>query len=533
MAASTSAAYDAAIYAPVRRTVATVGFDLAPPEAKLRAVVTSPAGNAFSRAGQLLDDIQEMGAPIATFEPDYWRLDGQFVLPVPPGETDYEIGWWGQEMSGANGQLAQPCVMQITFSEVQKVPSLGLVFDTRTGCTIADFDVFFYNSSGAVVLQESFRGNGQTEVYTKGGAGQVRSIRVVMMRTAQAYRFPRMSEINFGIRLRFDGESLLETSLVTEADPMGESVPFPRLQVTVRNDGRFNVLEDDDLSQYLQNRQALEYNHGVQLDSGDAEFVYGGAYYLEGWRVSDDRIVFDAAGASSVLEKTTYSGTAFELLSVGALLARVLAASGLAYEVDASLFSSPPVCAYMGEISVREAVKHAAMLAGAMVYEGRRNTMRAQDLLIGGAATDLIDYENMMEAPALRQSQYFNGILLTEYTAKANGDGFESAETFYPAPWYDETEPQYGYVVNLPCMVQNKNAQHAALREWFLERRFALLARRITAEVAWRQNPAQAVGDLIAVQADRRGKIVQAHVAYAALRYMAGVLDGETRALLV
>ena len=533
MVSSTSAAYDAAIDAPVRRTVATVGFDLAAPEAKRLAALTVPPENEFSRAGQLLNNIEEIGAPIATFEPGQWRLDGSFVLPVPPGETDYELGWWGRDMSGGDGLLPVPYALDIAFPVVQKIPSLGLAFDTKGNCAMADFAVSFYGSDDVLLYSESFAGNTNCTVQTTGGAEQTRRIRVEMTRTAVPYRFPRICEISFGLRLRFDGADLIKTSLVTEGDPTGESIPFPRLRVTVRNDGRFNFLENEDMSKYLQNRQAFEYHHGVILPDGGREMVYGGAYYLEGWRVSDERIEFDAAGASSVLENTMCDLRDFATVTVGTLAELILAGSGLSFDIDESLYESPPVCAYLGETSARQALTGVAKLGCALVYENRQNTIRVQDMLAAGAAADTIDYDNMLAPPVLTQSPYYNGVTLTEYTARTGTDGFDRADVFYPAPWYDATEQAYGCPVDLPCMVVNRNPQYEVFRAWFLERKFALLSRRITAEAEWRQNPALCVGDTVVVQADKRGQRVNACTIYNTLEYAGGVLSGTTRALLL
>ena len=518
----------------MRRTAATVGFDLSAPEAKRLAVLTAPPGNDFSRANQVLNSIEEIGAPVATFEPGQWRLDGRFVLPVPPGETDYELGWWGESMSDGNGLLPAPCVLDISFPAVQKIPSLGITFDTKGNGAAADFTVTFYNSDGGVAYTEAVTGNTDCTVQTNGGAEQARRVTVTLTRTAVPFRFPRVSEINFGVRLRFSGEELLKTSLVTEADPTGESIPFPRLRVTVRNDGRFNFLRRDDMSKYLQNRQPFEYHHGVVLPDGTTELVYGGAYYLEGWRVSDERIEFDAAGRSSVLEAIQCDLRGFDLVTVGALAERILAGTGIACEVDASLYATPPVCAYLGELTARNALAVAAQLGCALVYENRRNSICLRDLLTPGAAEFELNYDNMLAPPDLTQSPYYNGITLAEYTERPNNGGFDRAETFYPAPWRDSTEPAFGYAVDLPCMVANanRNPQYASLRAWFLQRKFALLARRITAEADWRQNPALAVGDTAAVQADRRGQRVDGIIVHSAWDYTGGVLRGTSRALL-
>ena len=512
--------------------MATVGFDLAAPEAKRLAELTIPPENVFSRANQLLNNIEEIGAPVATFEPGQWKLDGRYILPVPPGDADYEFGWWGRDMSDVNGLLPVPAILEIDFPIVQKIPSFGLAFDTKGQNAMADFVITFYNTDGSVAHTERFAGNTACTVQTSGGAEQTRKIRVEMTRTAKPFRFPRLCEISFGLRLRFGGDEIIKTSLVTEADPTGESIPFPRLRVTVRNDGRFNFLENGDMSKYLQNRQPFEYHHGVILPDGGQELVYGGAYYLEGWRVSDERIEFDAAGAASLLENAMGSLTGFTPVSVGTLAEMILTGSRLTCEIDQSLYETPPVCAYLGEISVRQALTIVARLGCAMVYENRQNSIRIQDLLTAGDETDAIDYNNMLAPPTLTQSPYYNGITLAEYTARTGTEGFDRTDIFYPAPWYDSTEPPYGYPVDLPCMVTNRNAQYTSFRAWFLERKFALLARRITAEAEWRQNPALAIGDTIVMQADKRGQLVPGCVVHSTLEYAGGVLSGVTRAIL-
>ena len=533
MSTATSPAYDAAVYAPVRTTAATIGFDLAAPEAKHLAVLNAPPGTPFARPAQLLNGVEEPTDAIATFEPGLWRLDGSFVLPNPPEASDFEVGWWGEAQSDALGGLDNPCCIEITFPTVQKIPCIGLSFDARSNTALADFTVTLYGTAGHVLYREEISGNTAMTAQTRAGAEQVQRIIIDIYKTAAPYRHPRITEINFGFRLRFDDNDILEASLITEADPTAQSLPYPRLSASVRNDGRFNFLDPDDFSRYLQTRQTFEYRHGVVLPTGETEYIHRGVFYLEGWRVSDERIEFNAAGAAAALDLIPYAGLTYETLTLGALFARVCAVAGLGCRIDAAYYSTPLVCAYLGEITCREALVYLANLGCALVYEDSHNTLHMRDLLSADAPGDTLDYDNLLAPPALNQSPYYNGILLTEYTANPTGGGFTSTETFFPAPWHDSTEPPYGLSVVIPCLVANKNAQHAALRDWFLARKFALLSQRITAECSWRQNPALALNDTVTVQANKVNARVQAKVVQTSTDYREGVLSGETKALIM
>ena len=524
-------AFLAAIAAPVRRTAALLSFDLAAPEAKQLAVVTAPAGNALSKPGQLTNGIEEPDAALATFEPGLWTLDGRFALPRAAGETDFEAGWIGPQMSDANGVLPAGCVLTIDFPVVQKIPCLGLAFDARTNSALADFVVTFFNASGAAVYTEEISGNTDMFVMTSGGAESVRKITVLVTKTAVPFRFPRMAEINFGFRLRFDGENILETSLMSEADPTGAGLPFPRLRAAVRNDGRFDFLDPSDLSKYLQTRQSFEYRHGVDTGNG-MEYAHCGAYYLEGWHVTDDRIEFEAAGKTAALDLTPVSFKTYGTATVGALVRQICAAAGLDCAVDAVFDQSPLVCTALGDVSAREALVQLATLASAWIREDTHNTLCFEDPLATAEAQAVLDYTQALDVTALKQSSYFNGVMLTEYSVNASG-AHVPAESFKAAPWYDATEPMYGFPVNAACLISNKNTQHAALCSWLLARRFALLKCRLSAETSWRQNPALCVGDSVTVQANRRGEMVPACVYAQALDFRDRALSGETKALIV
>jgi len=109
-----------------------------------------------------------------------------------------------------------------------------------------------------------------------------------------------------------------------------------------------------------------------------------------------------------------------------------------------------------------------------------------------------------------------------------NRAAFAASETFYPAPWFTTQQGQHPYVVNLPIFLQNMTHLQE-VRSWFLRRKFAMLAKRVTAVADWRQNPAINPGDRVNVQVDRVGRSVASHVVHQELDFDRGVLRGKTK----
>jgi len=528
MAIGTSEAYREAIYAPSRQTAALVSLDLSAPEAKDKATAGYTAQNPFSRGYQIVNNIED-NTRMATFEPDYWRLDGSYALPLLPSASAFEIGWWGAAMSDASGLLPPNTGVSVSFSEIQDIPLFALAFDERADEYIVDFNVTAYNSAGSVLLHEEVRGNTRAYAMADGGAENVARVVYTLLRTSKPFRYPRVVELDFGIKIRFDGESILDLSLSNEADPEGKSLPFPQLNVTLRNDGRFDLLDPESYAQYLQHRQPLEYRHGLYLPGGAIEWVYGGVYYLDEWSVTTEQLELTAVGIVARLDNVKHFGEGTSLMTAGQLAETILAQIGMVHEIAPVLYASPLLPAYTGVVSVRNALAMVARLSSVLTLETRNNAMRLVDAALV-EPMDAIDFESTWRPPKLTLAPYYNGITLREYTERGEG-GFDSTEAFYPAPWRDPLEPEYGYPLDLPMMIVNRAPDYPALRAWVLTRRFALIARRYMLDADWRQNPAQELGDTVTVGLNSKGSVLDAVTYSSSWDFTGGALRGQTKLL--
>jgi hypothetical protein len=477
---------------------------------------------------------------------------------------------------------------------VQDIALFGIAFDAAGNEMISDLEFFVYDSTERLILQEKIEGNAENYATTKSGAQNVARIEIRLYKTAKPFRRARVSELTFGVIVRFDGDDILSLDLVSEMDPTGKTFPTNELNLTIMNNNRFDQLNPESLAQYLHKRQSFEYSHGLYMENGRPEWVFGGAYLLDSWTVSDDTVTFVAKGKAAVLENSTFYGSTFTKMTVGDLIDQVFAETGFDSIVPDVLWESEKVAGYLGNVTFRQATTYLAELGVCAVRENRQNHIDFVDLLASGAVTDGIDYDNLFSPPKIKLEPYYNGVILKEktisakneqlakarfsvsgsrevrvyfdkplftsngncsvssgfvisnvrysamfMTATVTGNGtaeitvtgesaaFATEENFYAAPWKDPLEPAYGYVVDLP-MLFNDNAP---FRDWFLERKFRLLQKRLTCTLTWRQNPAQETGDTVSVQANKNNLNVLMMPVSEKIDFSGGVLKGSTKTI--
>ena len=517
-----------ATYGLDRRTKAEVTYSLVAPEAKEIGVVALPPGNPISRPEQIVNSITDISVKIATFEPGNWKLDGSFVLPLPPAQSNMEVGWWGEHMSDENGEFQNTPIIEITFPVVQNVKRFGIAFDEPGDNYCSELEITVYNSVGDVILSERIN---NASAYAATSEGALNAYRVVykLYQTNNPFRYPRVSELDFGIVVRFTGEDITSLGLVTEADPTGASFPLSQLNFFIRNNGRFDPLDPESYTQYLYRRQSFEYRHGLVMPDGSTEWAYMGAYCLQEWDTSDENVSFSAGGRTAIIENYTYYNSTLQTFTVGALIRRILDEVKLQYYIAPALDSSPLITGWFGERDYRDVLAKLAELSCCLCYENQQNTVEFTDISEASTPVTEINYENMFLQPRVKRAEYYNGINLKEYTVKQTTPDvqFDSEEIFYPAPWHDPNEPDYPYSIDLPCMVVTPD--FSVFRDWFLQRKFALLQKRLSCDNTWRQDPTSQVGDSATVQLNKKGDSLNMPIVRQTVEFNGGVLRGSTR----
>jgi len=105
---------------------------------------------------------------------------------------------------------------------------------------------------------------------------------------------------------------------------------------------------------------------------------------------------------------------------------------------------------------------------------------------------------------------------------------FMPQDNFYPAPWMGKDERPLPYNVDLPMFINNVCGDYRNFRQWFLNRKFELMRRRLRTQVHWRQDFGVEVGDKVRVQIDYGGQELRGHVVRQEIAFDGGVMSGST-----
>lgn len=638
-----------------RVTVAEVIYSLVAPQAKEGGILDLPPGNEFSRRDQVLNGVQHIEYPIATLEPKHWKLDGTFVMPLPPEKSNIEIGWWSDIMSDENGILNPPQIVTREFDNVQAFTSLGIAFDKATNNYCTDFEAYFYNTAGQITHHEHITDNTSYYGRTLEAGFNIIKVVIILHKTHKPFRYARVAELDFGVYLKFDEYDIKSIAAINETDYLGKNFILPEFSLSILNKGRFDQLDKNSFAPFMQTRQKFEYRHGLILPNkwnykldgswklGESpfistervEFVDCGSYILKNWSVSDSIVSFTATGINSELENIIFFDSSFEELTVTQFVKKLFPHADINIE-------SPKITAFLGNINYRQALTFLAELSSCFVLENRQNTIQFLDIInelfgeitwnykldgswrlgekpfgtfgrtthnwnyrldgswqlgekpfVSSFVYGGMNYASIYSNPDSKLSEYYNGINLTEYTisteirqlsktihnifgsqsiiiyfdtpqigmpeihisdrfilseivfktmymiATLTGNGeaeiiitgnsvsLVKSQTFYPAPWNTGREPEQPYMINLPMMI--RTGEYENFRNWFLERKFIMLFKRLNSDIRWRQNPAQLVGDSVKVQLNKKGNEANMIAIRQELNYTGGILKGTTK----
>lgn len=521
-----SADWQNAVYAQTRETKAIIQFPFIDPEAKPSAEFSIlPTQSSISRANQLIDDNSKNVGKVAGFEPGYWKLDGSFILPLTKSSSSY--GFRGFALSDENGEFSTDNVLRFYFTQPITVPGYTLHFDEAAGEYLVDFDIISYNENLEVIRKVEVRGNDNAFCVVELGSENIKYLDFVFRKTNHPQRSVRLLEIDFGILLVFEGQNLFTVQLTSESDYLADSIPHNELVFTAHNDGKYDYTNPESYSKYLQERQEVKYSHRVKISDGVYEEVEMGTYLLHTWSVSDHRVEFTARTDLHSLEDTIYSRNSLtEGITVGEFFERIFEVCGVSdYIIPEFTYSSPLVTPYLGEDCYGiEALRQVASMCGCAVYILPSGTVVVHKVDFNNGAVDNITYDNEFSSPDSKTTRYYNAIQLTVYTK--SGDSFNTSTEIYTAPWYQTGETVYPYSLDLKMCINDERWE--ALKPWVLEQKFKVLNFRLSAEIEWRQNPAQDVGDYVNVQLDKSGGTSKVFMQKQVLTFRGGALRGNS-----
>ncbi|MDR2167436.1 MAG: hypothetical protein LBE35_06280 [Clostridiales bacterium] len=390
---------------------------------KSGATVTATAAHqaVFSQVSQVLNGRSHTSGKIATLEPDFWRLDGSFMLPVA-GSNRLEVGFVSRLACDSNGQWAAAAnrpILNIHFPTPRDVSMVTIVSDRNADNYVRRVAITGFNASGGSV------GGGIVTLAPDGSAAlnnfnNLVRLQIQIITMSRGFRLARVAEVHFGRVTVFDDEDILNINTIHEGDPEGRGLPYNQMQVKLANKGRFNVLNPGSgLLPLLEQGCQIEYAHGIRFpnQSNPMFWTNYAGYFLDKWSVNNESVELVAHSRSKFLDSSIFMNSRFPLEHMGDLARRIALDAGINVVVPHVMNTYPRFPGFTGNISHRAALAQLAELSSCMIHEARDGTIHFIDLfsIHQGELKGDIDFENSFAPPEATQSDYYNGITLSEH----------------------------------------------------------------------------------------------------------------------
>ena len=357
-----------------------IGYAL---EIKQDSIPSAPDLQPFSNILDLRTD-NATNRPYATYEPDFWLLDGEYRF-LPDNLDTVHIGMMSTAMSGGAGAFAVPPVLTINFGVVHSLDSLTLKFAQYSDDYADDIDVAFYDDTNTLIQTDNYTPT-SWEFSTGQAIDDFKKIIITFNSTNRAYRYLRLTGIDYGPMITFTDADIKAASVIENTSILSTEVIIHTLNLRLYSaDAEFSLINPTGDYASLAQRQPLSVYETVGNQS-----LFIGQYYLDTWENQSDTVIeFSCIDLVGVLDTMTYKGGIWlgAGIALEDLLEDILAPIFAPYDLEGTLYGTVvigwiPICTY------REALQQIAFAVGAYVDCSRDRPIKIYPSVIASASTD-------------------------------------------------------------------------------------------------------------------------------------------------
>lgn len=542
-----SSEFKESIYATSRKMDAKVSFEILDEEAMSDASVSASSGAPHSRIEQVINKNRAMSYHYATFEENYFKLDGSMKIPPRPNEGNSEVGFWSSEITDKYGYF-NTVNPQLTFNFSKPFSVLGLTisFDTINEETANHFNIQAFNASGGLVKNIDYIENTNSIFTINEPVEDFTKLQLTIYQWSKGKRRAKVTEVNFGIVQEFSGSELIDLTVLEEMDLVGTTVPSNEMSFTLDNsDRRFNLLNPEGIYRFIRARQEVFVYIGLQITEteGDNEYVPIGKFYLTEWQTDEGALTTTFTGRDIFdrLETEEYT-TSLKNTTLYALAEDILLKSKVThYRIDSKLLGDSTL-GFEEPIGAREGLQNIAIAGRSVIYQDREGTLvieRIEPLttstgFITFTGSDIytglssypevsndyqmqsIDFENTFAEPQVELNESIYSLIFLINDGTENG-----TEVTFINP----IEHTNGATYKIENPLINDELQAERLADWM----FTEYNMRAYYRANWRQNPALECGDAIMIEnsfgVTKKGRIVKQEFLFD------GALSGNTEAV--
>jgi hypothetical protein len=489
---STSQKFKDKIYAPDRKTKARVIFDISDTTAASDvSSITVTSDSPLSLKAQLINKVRNSSYKSATLEQDRFKLDGSFSFADDTLSNNGELGWSSAIICDASGVFSTAQTITFNFTANHSSAGLTITFDQIMGEYATDFDMTAYDASNAVIATTVVAGNTDIIATPLGQLLNYRKVSVIIRKWSRPNRRARVMEVDFGIVRQYTDDNLISMNLIEQMDMLSGQLPSAEFRFSVNNSDRaFNILNPDGFYRYLQQKQQIIGELGLDLGNGLIEYVQVGNYLLQDWQSNEGSLtaLFTAITNLDSMATFDYENLSISTKTLYQFAVDIFTVCGITnYSIDSAL-SSINTNSLINKSNCRDILQMIAIAGCANVFITRANiiTLKCNPTSIG-SPVDTADFDNMYNEPQIVLDKAVKRVEVTYWSNLSTSAIFG----------VDSTTDTLGDTLKLENNTLINNSTRAtAVANWF----FAQLKYRATYRVNWRGNPATELNDVVSLE---------------------------------
>lgn len=355
---------------------------------------------------------------VATLEHNFWALDGTFeAFPDEPDTKTW--GLWSASMSGVNGTFTEPPILTIGFTSNHSSMGISFEFDPHGNNFPNHINIKWYGSGGTVLLADKDFNPNSWRYSAMHTAENYDKLEITFYSMAIPYRYLKLQKINYGVLRQFEGNEVIDASILEEVNPISAELRINTLSFKLHSpDGDFNILNPQGIYTLLQQRQPLVVTE--RIDSTEKPM---GTFFLDTWEnPTENTFTMSAMDAIGIMEGTTYKGGMLTSEMASVVLADILDDAGFGYDI-ASVYASIPVYGWLPIASHREALQQVAFAIGAVVDTSRSDIVRVYPL--STAVTGMITKDRKHTGGGVKLRGLVTGVEVTGHSYVASTEAVE------------------------------------------------------------------------------------------------------------
>lgn len=467
---------------------------------------------------QLVNRARTLTYNSATFEQDRFKLDGSFSFADDVTANNGEMGWVSDVLCGADGTFSSYPTVTIQFNGTHSSGALTVTFDNVNGEYADSYDISAYDASNALITSVSVTGNTDVIDEPLGQLYNYKKIVITIKKWCTGNRRARLLEMDFGIVKVYTADNMISMGLVEDLYLDSTNIPSAELKFTVDNSDRaFNILNPTGFYKYLQQRQTIIAEAGVDLGGGFMQYIPLGSFYLAEW-VSDEgslTATFTARNALDLMTGYSYENLAASSQSLTSLATTLFSTCGITkYSIDPSL-DSIMTNGLVKSASCRDVLQMIAIAGCVNIYVTRDDTIHLKSVS-AGTAVDTISQDNAYAEPQ---------IVLDKVVKQVDVRYFTDLNTSTVVSVTDSNVTTGGdtFKVDNVTLIDT-SARASAVANWILNQK----KYRAKYTNNWRGNPAHEMSDTVGIETSY-GINLNAVVVHNELTYQ-GYLQAKTDA---